>query len=89
VLERLEQVTVAVADLADAVALVGSLGGHLQTVGLAGAEGRAEVLAEALGRLGVSRVAGFADVPFPPPWWHHDGRGGLAVLLRWVDLEVG
>lgn len=60
---------------------------HLQTVGLAGAGGRAAEVAEALARIGASRITSFRDVPFPPPWWHHDGQGALAVLLRWADLE--
>lgn len=62
-------------------------GPHLQTVGAAGLDERLEELAGALGRIGVSRVAPFEAVPFPPPWWHHDGRGPLRDLVRWVDLE--
>jgi hypothetical protein len=60
---------------------------HLQTVGLAGAGARRTEVAEAVARVGASRVTRFRDVPFPPPWWHHDGQGALAVLLRWADLE--
>lgn len=60
---------------------------HLQTVGVSGLGDRLLEVAEALGRLGVSRVAPFEAVPFPPPWWHHDGRGPLTDLVRWVDLE--
>lgn len=78
-----------VGELEEVGARIRPLGTHLQTVGLAGAEGRAEALAEAWARAGVSRVAGFSAVPFPPPWWHHDGRGPLEVLLRWVDREGG
>jgi hypothetical protein len=77
-----------VEDLREVVDALRPVGPHLQTVGLAGAGERAMELAEALARIGVSRVAGFEDVPFPPPWWHHDGRGGLEALLRWVDLET-
>ena len=43
----------------------------------------------ALGAVGASRVAPFAAVPFPRPWWHHDGGGPLRDLVRWVDLEGG
>lgn len=68
-------------------ARLGPAGPHLQTVGVAGLDERLEELAGALGRIGVSRVAPFEAVPFPPPWWHHDGRGPLRDLVRWVDLE--
>ena len=61
---------------------------HLQTVGVSGLDDRLEAIARTLGRLGVSRVVPFQAVPFPPPWWHHDGRGPLTDLVRWVDLEV-
>jgi hypothetical protein len=60
---------------------------HLQTVGVAGLGGRTEEVARALGGLGACRVVPFRAVPFPPPWWHHDGRGPLLELVRWVDLE--
>ncbi len=62
-------------------------GAHLQTVGVAGCAGRRADLAESLARVGASRVAPFAAVPFPPPWWHHDGRGPLEALVRWTDQE--
>ncbi len=67
---------------------LGPFAPHLQTVGVSGLGDRLLEVAEALGRLGVSRVAPFEAVPFPPPWWHHDGRGPLTDLVRWVDLEL-
>lgn len=60
---------------------------HLQTVGVAGFGRRLEAVARAVGVLGASRIAPLDAVPFPPPWWHHDGRGPLLDLVRWVDLE--
>jgi len=81
---------VRVRPLADAEGLPGllePLGEHLQTVGVAGLGDRLEGLARAMGVVGASRVAPFSSVPFPPPWWHHDGRGPLVDLVRWVDLE--
>jgi hypothetical protein len=60
---------------------------HLQTVGAAGLGPDRRALLEGLVRLGVSRVVRLADVPWPPPWWHHDGRGPLRALVRWTDLE--
>jgi hypothetical protein len=77
--------------IADASELAGelrALGPHLQTVGVAGLGGRLEGVARALGEVGASRVAPFSAVPFPPPWWHHDGRGPLLDLVRWVDVEL-
>jgi hypothetical protein len=75
------------ADLAGAADTLAPLGAHLQTVAVAGAGERLESLARALAEVGASRVAPFASVSFPPPWWHHDGRGPLLDLVRWVDLE--
>jgi hypothetical protein len=63
------------------------LRGRLQTAGVAGCEERLEALAESLARAGVSRVTSYSGVAFPPPWWHHDGRGPLDVLTRRTDLH--
>ena len=65
----------------------GELGGHLQTIGVAGLAGRLGELAPAWGRLGASRITPFNRVPFPPPWWLHDGRHPLRDLVRWVESE--
>jgi hypothetical protein len=81
---------VVVRPVADASALateLAALGPHLQTVGVAGLVGRLDALSKALGEAGASRIAPFRAMPFPPPWWHHDGRGPLLDLVRWVDLE--
>jgi hypothetical protein len=69
--------------------LVSPFAHHLQTVGVVGLGDRREELGRALARVGVSRVAAFDAVPFPPPTWHHDGQGPLVALVRWVDLEDG
>ena len=76
-----------VSDASEVPALVKPFGGHLQTVGVSGLGGRLSAIARALGRVGASRIVPFGSVAFPPPWWHHDGRGPLLDLLRWVDLE--
>jgi hypothetical protein len=68
--------------------LVAPYSAHLQTVGVAGLGGETEAVAEALARVGVTRVTAFSEVPFPPPWWHHDGVGPLGALVRWVDLDA-
>jgi len=82
--------TVHVHSVADALVapdLLEPVGRHLQTVGVAGLGERIEEVAAALGKVGAVRICPLGEVPFPPPSWHHDGRGPLSVLLRWVDLE--
>lgn len=76
-----------VEDAVEVPALLGPWRRHLQTVGTAGFGDRLSDLASALGVAGASRVCPIAEVPFPPPWWHHDGQGPLRSLVRWVDLE--
>jgi len=79
---------VPVADVLGVARLLAPAAAHLQTVGVAGCAGRTAELAESLARIGVCRVTPFGRVPFPPPWWHHDGQGPLRALVRWTDLEV-
>jgi hypothetical protein len=55
---------------------------------VAGAGERLQALARALGAAGATRITTFAAAPWPPPEWHHDGRGPLVELLRWTDLEA-
>jgi hypothetical protein len=76
-----------VADTHDVPALLAPWRRHLQTVGVAGLEDGLTGLAGALGALGAVRICPVAEMAFPPPWWHHDGRGPLTSLLRWADLE--
>jgi cytochrome c551/c552 len=76
-----------VRDLEDIPAVVRPLGRVLQTVAVEAAGARKEGLAEALLKIGVSRVASLASMPWPPPWWHHDGAGPLQPLVSWIDLE--
>ena len=73
--------------LGDLIAMLEPIGRHLQTVGVAGLGNRLVEVAVSVGRIGASRVTSFAAVPFPSPWWHHDGRGPLTDLVRWTDLE--
>lgn len=76
-----------VGDLAEALVAMEGWSSYLQTVGVAGLENREAVIAEALARLGASRVTSLGAVPWPPPWWHHDGEGPLRALVRWTDRE--
>jgi hypothetical protein len=75
--------------LEDAALLVAPFSLLLQTVAIAGGGPRLADLATQLGEAGVTRITSFAEMPWPPPVWHHDGRGPLRELLRWVDLESG
>lgn len=78
-----------VPELKEGLVLLKGWGPQLQTVGVAGlGKGREEIL-EALAAMGVSRIAPLGGVPWPPPWWHHDGEGPLRSLVRWTDLEEG
>ena len=77
----------AVDDAAGAAADLRSIGGLLQTAAVAAPADRLLPLAERLGRIGFTRVTGFADMPWPPADWHHDGAAPLRELIRWVDLE--
>jgi hypothetical protein len=50
--------------------------------------GRFSALAAKLAHAGVTRITTFAEMPWPPPTWHHDGRGPLIELIRWTDVEA-
>lgn len=60
---------------------------HLQTAGVACSPDRLDGWAEVLGRLGVDRICAVGQMPQPAAGWHHDGRGNLTALVRWVDIE--
>lgn len=73
--------------LQEAVSALRSWVPYLQTVGVAGLEGRVSEVVESLARLGVTRISSLGEVPWPRPWWHHDGFGPLQELVRWTDVE--
>jgi hypothetical protein len=72
---------------ASALSALGEWAPFLQTVGLAGFGPETEEIVESLARLGASRVVSISQIPWPRPWWHHDGSGPLLDLVRWTDLE--
>jgi hypothetical protein len=74
-------------DLDEAVDFLAPVGGSLQSVAIAGPSARRVALAHRLARIGATRVTTFQRLPWPPAAWHHDGRGPLHELLRWVDME--
>ncbi len=59
----------------------------LQSVAIAADPERRRRLGDRLARAGATRITSFQRIPWPPPEWHHDGRGPLRELIRWVDLE--
>jgi hypothetical protein len=59
----------------------------LQTAGLATTPTELYRLAEALGRVGITRVAPIGAMTLPEAGWHHDGRFNLADLVRMVEIE--
>lgn len=73
--------------LDDLPSLLEGRGPWLQSVAVAADDARTAELAEALGRIGVSRVTTFSRQPWPSAWWTHDGEGPLRALVRWTTLE--
>jgi hypothetical protein len=61
---------------------------HLQSAAVEGFnESEKAGLARRLGLAGVSRITSFAQLPWPPMHWHHDGSTPLGELVRWQDIE--
>jgi hypothetical protein len=63
------------------------LGSHLAAVAIEGFGARAAELARALVELGASRICAPGSLQSPPLDWRHGGRGVLAPLARFADLE--
>lgn len=59
----------------------------LQTAAIDAPRARRATLAHPLALAGVTRITSLAALPWPPPTWHHDGRGPLRELVRFCDLE--
>lgn len=75
-------------DLDDVVRAIEPFSEMLQTVGVHGFENDERLrVADALALAGATRITSIADMPWPPPEWHHDGRGPLRELVRWIDYE--
>jgi hypothetical protein len=64
------------------------LGPHLAAVAIEGFGAEATGLTSALTELGASRVCAPGSLQSPPLDWHHGGRGVLAPLARFTDIEV-
>ncbi|MCI0432474.1 MAG: hypothetical protein L0271_02325 [Gemmatimonadetes bacterium] len=74
-------------DLEDAAERLAPWGASLQTIAIAGPPDRVARLASRLARIGAMRITDFERMPWPPVDGHHDGRGPLTELVRWVDHE--
>ncbi len=84
--QRCVQVS-AVDVLDDVLPLLAPHAAFLQTVGLATTPAELYRLGEALGRVGVTRIAPLGGMTQPEAGWHHDGRFNLADLVRMVEIE--
>jgi hypothetical protein len=76
-----------VAHLRDALHHAEAVRGKISTVGLAANADKAQELAMALARWGVSRVCRVGQMQNPPLTWRHDGRPALGDLVTWTDWE--
>ena len=77
----------AVATLDDVLPLLAPHAAFLQSVALATTPAELYRLGEALGRVGVTRIAPLGGMAQPEAGWHHDGRCNLADLVRMVEIE--
>jgi hypothetical protein len=70
--------------LADALAPMGS---HLAAVAVEGFGEQTPAICRELAALGASRICRPGAMQSPPIGWHHAGRGVLASLARFSDIE--
>ena len=73
--------------LDDVLPLLTPHAAFLQTVGLATTPAELYRLGDALGRIGITRIAPLGGMTQPEAGWHHDGRFNLADLVRMVEIE--
>ena len=78
---------IAVETLADVPPIIAPFRALLQTVGIAAAPGELLSLSEALGRVGVTRIASLGDMTSPEAGWHHDGRFNLLDLIKITEID--
>jgi hypothetical protein len=79
---------VPVAETANLLDAIRPLGPHLAAVAIEGFGDRTRSLAHALADLGASRICAPGTLQSPPLDWRHAGRGVLAPLARFTDVEV-
>jgi hypothetical protein len=70
-------------------ALIGPYREVLQSAAVNGIdEKQLSTLIAMLLQTGVTRLTSFEKLPWPPMWWHHDGRGPLTELLTCNDVDI-
>jgi hypothetical protein len=79
---------VPVADPEQLLTAIEPLAAHLAAVAIEGFGEATARLAHALANLGASRVCGPGSLQSPPLDWRHSGRGVLAPLARFTDIEL-
>lgn len=78
---------VPVPDREQLIAALEPVGAHLAAVAIEGFGEETQALAHALADLGASRICAPGSLQSPPLDWRHGGRGVLAPLLRFSDIE--
>ena len=78
---------VALDSLEEATALVAPFRDLLQGAGVAAPPRRLHALAEALGAVGVTRIAALGAMTVPEAGWHNDGRFNLLDLVTMTEIE--
>ncbi|MFC7694329.1 acyl-CoA reductase [Paeniroseomonas aquatica] len=73
--------------LEEAAALVAPFRDLLQGAGVAAPPRRLHALAEALGAVGVTRIAALGAMTVPEAGWHNDGRFNLLDLVTMTEIE--
>jgi len=76
-----------VPDLEQLLSAIEPLAAHLAAVAIEGFGDRTIGLAHALADRGASRVCAPGSLQSPPLDWRHGGRGVLAPLVRFTDIE--
>ena len=77
-----------VESLHDVLPLLKPVGRYLQNVGIETDDQTHYKLAEALGKLGASRITRPGIMHKPSMRWKHDGISSFSELVRWVDMET-
>ena len=75
----------AVTSVADAVAALQPHRALLQSAAVAGAD---DGTVRRIAHSGFTRITSFAHMPWPDAASHHDGRGPLTELLRFIAVEI-
>ncbi|MCH2169379.1 hypothetical protein MK489_01235 [Myxococcota bacterium] len=75
-------------DMSQLLSALEPLGPHLAAVALEGFDLNSDEWTTAVAKLGASRICPVGRMQAPPLNWHHDNRGVLTPLARFMDLEL-